>query len=295
LSEPSPSLVVGRSEDEPLVFAGPPSELTGLIHLHNPSDANVVLRDAGLKDPSGALRLPSARHVLEPVVLRPDQGGSVPLSLAVDPATPPGDHAAELDLGGRTRPVVLHVVEVLDLTVQPDTVVVVNRPGIEQRKRLIVANDGNVAFTLGDPGTVPLRDDVRRDRVRRFGLEPWLGREQPDLEALVVALLVAVREEEAGLGRLDVRIGGGPVELRPGETAAVELVITLQGDVPAGGRYRGRVPVLTQDVDVIVVASGGPVEEEPPTRSRRQAAEAGRPARPSAGTQKPARRGGAKP
>src|SRR5437588_5902829 len=100
---PVPSLVVGSSEDEPLVLAGPPGELTGQVRLHNPGDAKVVLRDAGIKDPSGVLRLPSARHPLEPTVLRPDQGDDVPLSISVDPSTPPGDYDVELEVGGRSR------------------------------------------------------------------------------------------------------------------------------------------------------------------------------------------------
>lgn len=296
LPEASPSLVVGGSEDEPLVFAGPPGELTGRIHLHNPSDAKVVLRDAGLKDPSGTLRLSSARHALAPVVLRPDQGGSVPLSLAVHPATPPGEHTAELDLGGRTREVVLHVAEVFDLTVVPVSLVVANRLAETLTKQLIVTNDGNVAFTLADPGTVPLRDDLALDRVRRLAIEPLLGPEKPDLEALIVALLAVVHQEDARLGDLEVRIGGGPVELQPGETKDVTLEITLQDELPISGRYRGRVPVLTRNVDVIVVASGGPVQETgedaAPKRRRRRAADAEKPARRgAAGAKKPARRG----
>lgn len=293
MSDPGPSLVVGGSDDEPLVFAGPPGELTGRIRLHNPGDANVVLRDAGLKDPSGALRLPSARQKLAPVVLRPDQGGEVPLSIAVDPATPPGEHSAELDLGGRTRAVVLLVAESLDLSVLPASLVVVNAPGVEQRKRLVVANEGNVAFALGDPGAVPLQDDMLRGRVKRLVIEGLLEHEKPDLEALLVALLAVVREEDDRLGHLEVRLAGGKVELRPGETKAVELAITLAGELPAGGRYRGRVPILTRDVDVVVPGSGGPVHEEAaPAPARRRGAGAGRAAPRGAGPAKRTRRGG---
>jgi hypothetical protein len=289
------SLVVGGPGDEPLLLAGPPRHLTGRIDVHNHGEASVVLRDAGLRDPSGTLQLQPARHKLAPIVLRPDQGGSVPLSLAVDPATPPGVHDAELDLAGGTRSVQLHVAEVVDLAVLPRSLVVANRPGVAQRKQLTVANEGNVAFAIGDPGTVPLFDELRRSQVRRLLIEPLLDRKRPDVEALVVSLLAVVREDEETAPRLEVRIAGGPAELAPGETRLVELEITLQEGLPARGRYAGRIPVLTRDVDVVVVTSGGPVQattpEAAPRRARRSPADAGKPARRAGGTT-PARRGG---
>jgi len=273
---PVPSLVVvGASEDEPLVLSGPPGEIKGQIQLHNPGDAKVVLRDAGINDPSGVLRLPSARHPLAPFVLRPDQGGSVPLSIAVDPSTPPGDYHVELEVGGRSRQAVLHVHELFDLSVEPRTLVVANQTGSAQAKRLTVRNDGNVAFTIGDPGTVDLRDDMPRDRdVVRLTLEPLLNlnRDNPDLEALVVALLAAAREEPERVGSLAVRTRGGKIDVQPGETKAVELEITLEHELPPNRRYRGRLPILTRDVDVVVVASGGPVQGATPVRPPRKTA-----------------------
>jgi hypothetical protein len=289
---PVPSLVVGSSEDEPLVLAGPPGELTGQIRLHNPGDAKVVLRDAGIKDPSGVLRLMSARHPLEPTVLRPDQGDDVPLSISVDPSTPPGDYDVELEVGGRSRAAVLHVHEVFDLTVQPRTLVVVNQTGLAQQKRLTISNDGNVAFTIADPGTVELHDDRPRDReVLRVAIEPLLDRDQPDLEALVVALLAAAREDGERLGCLAVRTRGRKIEIRPGETKPVDLEITVVDELPSNRRYRGHLPILTRDVDVIVVAAGGPVQEEPPARPPRKTAAAGKPAAATK-PNKASRRGG---
>jgi hypothetical protein len=282
----APSLVVGGSDDEPLVLSGPPAELTGRIQLHNPGDAKVVLRDAGLKDPSGVLRLPETRHVLKPLVLRPDQGGSLELSVGVDPATPPGEYRAELDVGGRSQEVLLHVAEVVELSVEPRKLVLVNRPGVAQKKSLVVTNEGNVPFTLGDPAVVDLREDPQRNRALRVAIEPLLRRDNPDLEELVVALLAVAREEER-LGSVDVR-AAGRVEVQPGETTAVELELTLQerkqdeDELPATRRYRGKLPIVTRDVDVIVLASpGGPdtkpdKEEKPPTPRKRAASSAAR-------------------
>jgi len=269
------SLVVGGADDEPVVLSGPPRALTGRIALHNASDAKVVLRDAGLTDPSGVLRLPVARHRVAPLVLRPDQTGSLPLSIAVDPTTPPGEYSAELDVGGRSPAVVIHVAEDFNPTVRPRSLVIANRPGVEQAKQIIVSNDGNVPFTVGDPGSVELWDDARADRIRRLVVEPLSGHETVDLEAVVVAVLAAAREDQPRAGEAEVRLRDGPVELRPGETRALDATVTLAAELPDTGRFRGRMAVLTRDVDLIVVATGGPIVDEPPAPKRARRAPAG--------------------
>jgi len=261
---PVPALVVAAPEDERLVLAGPPGELSGHIRLHNPGERRVVLRDAAINDRSGALRLAAARHPLKPVVIRPDEAGSVSLSLAVDPFTPPGDYEVELEVGGHVRQALLQVEEEFDLSVEPGELVVANRAGIAQTKRLSVTNDGNVAFVIADPGVVDLRNDMPRDdETIRVAIEDLPDRDRTDLEARIVALVAAVRaKEEERLGQVDVRMQGGSVTLQPGETKVIELEIALRDELPPRRRYRGHIPVLTQDVDVVVVATGGPVLED---------------------------------
>jgi len=269
--ESASSLVVGGFTDAPPVFAGPPEQLSGRVHLHNPGGASVVLRDAGLKDDSGVLRLPSARHVLHPFVVRPDQGRSLELTIAVDPATPSGEYKAELEVAGQWLPVVLCVAEVLEAKVQPHTLVVFNRTGVAQRRRLLVTNTGNLPFALGDPGPVELRKDTRRGDLVRVGVEPILGGERADLEGAVAALMAVARAEPRPAGSLVVRAPGGPVEVRPGESAFVELELTVEKELPEHERFRGWFPILSRDVDVVVVPPG---TNEPPapreTRARRK-------------------------
>jgi hypothetical protein len=258
MSEPIPFDIVAAPEDEPLVLSGPPGDLTGRVALHNPGDVNLVLRDAGLKDPSGVLTILPLRHTLPALVLRPDQGRVVPLRAAVDPATPPGEYHATLELAGRSRPAVLHVVEVFDLTIRPQSLVVVNRPGRAQRKRVVVTNRGNVTFSIGDLGDVELKDDMIWERAVRVAVEPWAGREDFKIEELVVAVLRVARDEAFRVGCLSVRSLAGQVDVAPGETAAIDLEITLREALPSNGRYRGRAALLTQDLELVVVSSSEP-------------------------------------
>jgi hypothetical protein len=227
MAEKASSLVVIGSDDQPLVLTGGPHALTGTLQLHNPSDTKVVLRDAGLRDPSGALRLPEARHRLHPIVLRPDQGSSVLVSVTVDPTTPAGEYQAELEVAGQVRTVVLRVAETVDLSVEPGTLVIANRPGLAQKKRLVVTNDGNAPFSIGEPVEVELRRDVPLSLIRR---------------------------DEPVIGTVEARAPAA-IEVPPGETATVELALTVVEAPPAIHRYRGRLPVVTRDVEVVVVAS----------------------------------------
>jgi hypothetical protein len=272
MTEVAPSIVVGGQEGAPFVLAGPPGQLFGRIQLHNRGDARVVLRDAGLTVPAGALRLPPARHAVPTVVLRPNQSGSVPLTISLDPATPHGEYRAELEVGGQALPVVLQVAETFALTVLPSSLVLANQPGVPQKKQLIVSNTGNVAFTLGEPTTVDLRDNMPRDAALRVAIEPLLEGNRPDLDALVVALLAVAREQGQPLGSLEAR-AREKIELQPGVTKVLDLDLTLQQELPRNRRCRGWLPILTEDVELIVVGSGAPeeqttIESERPTATR---------------------------
>lgn len=271
MPEPKSFDIIAAPEGEPLVLTGPPQELTGQVELHNPGTVNVVIREAGLKDLSGLLMGLPLRHALPTLVLRPEQGSTVPLTIAVDKKTPPGVYQVELDLAGRSRSAVLHVMEVFDLTVQPKSIVVLNRPGQVQRKQLIVTNEGNVAFTIGDIGDVDLKDDLIWDRAARVAVERWADRANRNIEELLVAVLRVVREDAYRTGILSVHNLSGKVEVMPGETATVDLEITLREKLPHNSRYRGITPVLTQDLEIIVVSSGDPVERELPAKTVKRA------------------------
>jgi hypothetical protein len=265
MQEPRPDRIFVGPEDEPLVLTGPPARLAGRLALRNPTTTNLVLRDAGLRDPTGMLFARQLRRALPTLVLRPEQGRTFPLSVAVDPTTPPGEYQVELDLAGQSRPAVLQVTEVFSFTSRPDTFVVENRPGLAQRKRIVVTNTGNVTFTIGDIGEVDLKDDLAWERAIRIAVEPWSDRAEVEIEKIVVAVLEEVRRRDERAGSLVVSSPGGSREVRPGETAAIDLDITVGEGLPGSGRFRGRAPLLTQDLEVVVVASGASTEGEPPS------------------------------
>lgn len=253
-------LRIATPHDEPLVLAGPPKALTGQIELDNTGDVVVVLRDAGLRDPSGVLSAKFARQSFSSaLVVRAHEKRRAPLTVTLDQTTPPGLYHAEIDLAGGTRPVVLHVSEVFDLTVRPHSIVVLNQPGLPQLKRIVVTNEGNVAFEVGDLGDVDIEDDMISERAARLALQPWTAITGEKLEAPVLALLKVAPEDAYREGGLAVHTLGAGVTIAPGDVAVIDLEITLQVDLPANSRYRGRAPLLTRDLEFVVVSAGRPV------------------------------------
>ncbi len=263
MAEPIRHEIIAGTEDQRLVLAGPPARLTGNLHVHNRSDTHLVLRDVGLTDPSGVLTIGRSRQKVSTLVLRPHQERRVLLRLALPSTTPPGEFHAELEIVGQSRPIELHVTEVVDLTVTPQSIVVLNRRGERQHRRIVVTNDGNLAFTIGDFGDVDLEDDVIPDRAVRLALEQCAGIGKDKIEGPLLALL-RIRDEGAWRrGGLSVRRLGENIEIAPGATTAIDLEITLETELPPNSRYRGTMPLLTRDLEIVIVSSDGPLESAP--------------------------------
>jgi hypothetical protein len=215
----------------------------------------VVVREAGLSDASGQLKLPAARHRLRPVVLRPDQATDLQVTVAIDPVTPRGEYPAELDIAGQRLPAVLRVVEAVQLQVAPQTVVINNQPERPQAKQLVVTNQGNVAVSLGREATVNLHVDEPRFDAWQEVIERLLEADRAELEERVAALLVIAREPPPVHGSVRARTTE-PVDVGPGQTRALEMEFSLETELPGGRRFRGTLPVLTEDVEIVVVTDG---------------------------------------
>ena len=119
----------------------------------------------------------------------------------------------------------LHILEALDLTVQPHSIVVLNRPGEPQRKRIAVTNQGNVTFSVGDVGEVDLEDDTIPDDAGRLRLEPLteIGKKEIEAHGHKGPVLVLLRIGRPGAFReagLSVRKLGDKVNIAPGESGA---------------------------------------------------------------------------
>jgi hypothetical protein len=244
--------VVSAAEDAPIVLAGPPRALSGRIALRNPGDEKAVLRRAVLTVTDESVHVPATEHGFARVVLSPAEERALPLRIAIDPSTPPGEYRAELFVAGRSHAALLQVADVLDVTVAPSRIVIESRPGIAQTRRLVLTNAGNIAFSVGDIGEVSLRDERFAYHAGR-ALDPsWRKGDDAGVDDFLVAVLRAAQEEAERTGSLTVRNMTGEVEIPPGASATVELAITVPEGLHLDSRYRAVVPVLTKDLQIVV-------------------------------------------
>lgn len=206
------------AEQPALVLAGPPGNLSGRFDVTNDSERRLALRGVVLRRDGGP-DLP----VTLGVVLPPGGSASVPVSVHLEPTTPPGESTAVVDIGGVRRPVVLRVREHPSLVVEPDHVLA--GPGTSPL-RLQVRNDGNVVLTLA-----PLV------RAATFGDGPDPG---PDVE-------LAVEQ---------------PPELAPGEQAVLTATLTVPTLDPTR-RHEATLPVAVADLTVTVLPRAEQRRSEP--------------------------------
>jgi hypothetical protein len=255
MSEAASVVFVGASADEPVQLSGPPRRLAGQVRLRNPQALSLVLRDAGLSDLSGRLGELPARHGFAPVVLRPAEERAVPLVIALDPATPPGEYPVAIDLMGQVRPAVLNVSQSVALRLEPRQIVLINEAERPRHAQLVVTNEGNVPLRIDAIGDADLRDDVARVRDLRGVIAPLLDEIPRNLDDLVAVLLAVLPPQGPVVGRLSVR-AVRPVELGPGRTSKIDLEIKVPPGLAANGRYRARIAVLTADLEFVIVSPG---------------------------------------
>jgi hypothetical protein len=255
----------------PIVLTGTPRSLRGLLPLRNRGERRCVLRDLEVIDPDGAVGLEPAAHRVSTTVLRPQQARAVPVSLAIDPATPPGEYRLSLRVADRERDLVVHVVESVEVEVAPSQLVIENRPGTPIRKSVIVTNRGNVPIAIGEIGAVVLDDELMACRSLRATAARLGDTEDDEGVGIARALTQLAREFRTTLeqaGHLRVRNASGPIELQPGALGKLDLEIEVPDTLEPRTRFSGRIAIYNTDLELVVVPYRG-AEKTPATKATR--------------------------
>jgi hypothetical protein len=255
------SLVLAHADDDPPVFYGPPAALHGSLRLTNPTDQKQKLVRLPLSAPglAGLARAPAGELLLG-ARLQPGEQEAAGATIALDPRTPPGTYQAETNLGGRCQQIILHVVEVVDLRIQPDVIYLFTEGERRFTRRFVVENAGNVPVRLGGRCAAMLVDVIEeRAALRDSGARAC---EDPQSDALR-ELLCAWSRQQVGLAFLD-----RPDEtIEPGEVRAGEATITLPDGLRPHRRYEARLELYNAgvllDVTTGHLTRSGPDQQEP--------------------------------
>jgi hypothetical protein len=248
--------VMLKDDGRPLVLAGPPRRVRGELLVRNPGDEKVIIRQPLMRPATitgrgkqKALTLQEPALTLRRIVVRARQDRQVPIALSLEPGTPPGTYHAQLDVDGELREVVMHVTEDVAFTIEPSELVIPNRPGEKVTKQIVVSNQGNVAIALKTIGAIVLDEELVHCRALRGALAD-VGKTMKTLDDFIVALGHRYSDLYAALV---LKVQNEPTTIAPGETAAIELTISLPDKLEARGRYSAFAAVSTQTLTFTIV------------------------------------------
>jgi len=245
--------------EQPLVLVGPPRGVHGEVRIQNPTDRKLIVRQPLLTvtPPAGATgkarkaaaAMADVGIALRRIVVRAGSSKPVPLTLTLDPRTPPGTYHAKLEVDGEERQVVMHVTEDVALELSPTELVLSNAAGRKIQKQIVVTNPGNVPVTVKTIGTVVLDDELAHCRALRGALAD-VGDTMKTLDDFTVAL---GRRYKSVYETAALRVQNDEVTVEPGDTLAVDLTITLPDKLDKRSRYTGYAPISTRTLTFIVV------------------------------------------
>lgn len=259
----SPSTGSGGSSlfDEgarPLILAGPPGALRGELRLRNSTDQKVIIRQPFVRARLAHVKMgkthkastaPEAVLALRRIIVRPQQSRAVPISLALDVATPPGTYHAELEVNGELRPVVLHVSEHVAFDISPGTLVIPNRPGEKLERQVVITNHGNQPLVIRSIGAVALDEEFQHCRALRGALDD-VGATMKSFDDYFVA--VGKRYSKQIPFQI-LSIHNQKTTIAPGETRALDLAISISDKLIERSRYSGYAPIANGNLSFTVI------------------------------------------
>ena len=129
---------------ERIVLIGPPASVAGVVRVSNPGTEKLNLKFAGLQCEGHAA---NARIALR-ARLAPGETRHAPVSLSLDPRTPPGRMRGRATIGDETRDVVIDVLEHRAIGVTPAHFALHGRPGARIGIPVVLTNLGNVPYPV---------------------------------------------------------------------------------------------------------------------------------------------------
>jgi hypothetical protein len=262
---PIPDKVVVCDSRNPVTLVGEPGSMSGWARIQNKqSDKRVVIHSGTLrfalhgergkghaaKQHADAIECAATMMAM----VAPGQCVDVPIHASLPSTVPAGEHHGELVLGTSTYPAKLLVGETRDTRVAPSQLFVTGGAG-HAVKQIYVSNYGNVAVTVGCFGAIPLDNELAECFIIRATLKNPLDSPTTIDEWATRYLREAGKHlEEIGMIWVDTK--DGPVDVAPGETVAVELMIRV-GRLPSVvSRYSAIVKLLDTNFQIIIVPPG---------------------------------------
>lgn len=192
------------------------------------------------------------------------------IRLRLDPATPPGRYEGGVEIAGVARPIVIDVVETIDIAIRPQPVVIDLASGPKHKTAVAIENRGNVPLTIDLAGDYPLGEEIAifPERIERD--ESDALRRLADLFARTIG--ARARRAMRDAGTVTLAMPDGVMRIDPGATQTVAVGVTLPEGLSPGIRYRAFIPVYTADIELVAVTATKQAPPKERSRARKRGA-----------------------
>jgi hypothetical protein len=275
--KPHPSLrFVHPPGTRQVVLTGRGGRLRGEITLANDGKQSVTVDTVVVE-----AKLPQVRGVEQTAAiagwivrdLAPGTVQRATVAAALDPLTPPGVYEGEIVVAGVRQPVTLVVTEQIALSVSEPELVVTPGDDDGAARRMVITNRGNVPLPVSRLGPVDLGvDRPRPTLLQRLGLKPFEERDPRDdrCDDRQRSTEEDRAREDEPPATVTARMRD-PIVVDPGETVATEWLVSVDGTLRPGVRYRAVAPLYTTDIDLVVAPAQERAPAPPATARRRRA------------------------
>lgn len=248
-----------RAESSAVALSGTPEFMTGTIPLRNEGGSAVSVTSLRIENTElKTLQGTPLERVQSFFSIHPGQGADVPISIQLDPSTPPGTYKMDFVAGAERWPVSLQVAERTSASLAPSRFVLSSTPSAKTERQVVVRNDGNVPITIGDLGGIPVED---RDLLCRSVREAVKKLDNPTWDMFVGALSDELKKSFAQVEPMKIRTKNKPVTIQAGATAVLDLEIQNPKNVRKGRHYVGRARIYNTTLG-FALTPAGPEEEQ---------------------------------
>lgn len=253
-----------RPQDRPLVLLASHGRVRGSLPWRNAAPAPLAVRQARIHCPP--LRGRHGERLHEARLsgrLSPNAEGRLGVKFRIDERTMPGVYDGELEVEGKTIPMVVAVAEERSLSITPDRLTIESdRPGGDDHV-VVAENRGNVSVTVEQPGGIRMEPVNRVCIVAREILTRADTASAASLQdALLQAAAASVRTDPI----LGVRIVGAPYQLHPGQTMALTVRVRVPKLVEP--EYSAAVEIAGVPLSIRVLRAGHGDAPDAPPRDR---------------------------
>lgn len=256
-----PGLKLIHDQQKPIFIHGMLGHLQGTLNLLNDSESKVTLKTMPVQAPK--LRSMTLEPINEARLfgrLYPNQQGSVPFELLIDPYTPPGTYEATVQVGEKSQTAQIIISENIELDVEPDAITLNVVKDRTFTREFIFTNVGNVATSVGGDWRTALRSQQGMDaelvqllqeiteKKKKVSSKKGNKDNATDDEYSLTSLLYELSSKCPGPATVSFE----NIILEPGETRVVKATIDLPDNMQTNMHYTTELDLYSANIQLNV-------------------------------------------